>query len=141
MSRNVLLATDLQRRTDRAMDRAVALAQEWNVGLVIAHAIEGSPDGWPRARPTDPRGAAKQRIRDDLRDPLPQRLDLVVERGDAVRLILDTIKQRDCGLVVTGVARDSGFGRVSAGETVDALARVSPVPVSQRAAEYRAARL
>jgi nucleotide-binding universal stress UspA family protein len=129
MSRNVLLATDLQRRTDRAMDRAVALAQEWSVGLVIAHAIEGSPDGWPRARPTDPRGAAKQRIRDDLRDPLPQRLDLVVERGDAVRLILDTIKQRDCGLVVTGVARDSGFGRVSAGETVDALARVSPVPV------------
>jgi nucleotide-binding universal stress UspA family protein len=127
--RNVLLATDLERRTDRAMDRAAALADEWNVKLVIAHAIEGSPDVWPRMRPSDLRAAAKQRIRHDLRDPAPRGLELVVERGDAVRLILDTIQQHDCGLVVTGVARESGFGRVSAGQTVDALARLSPVPV------------
>jgi nucleotide-binding universal stress UspA family protein len=127
--RNVLLATDIDRRTDRAMDRAAALADEWNVGLVIAHALEGSQDVWPHMRPSDLRAAAKQRIRHDLRDPAPRRLELVVERGDAVRLVLDTIKQHDCGLVVTGVARDSGFGRVSAGQTVDALARLSPVPV------------
>lgn len=129
MPRNVLLATDLDRRTDRAMDRSVALASEWDVGLVIVHAIEGSPDTWPRARGTDPRAAARQRIRDDLREPIPERLELVVQRADAISLIMDTIKERDCGLVVTGVAREAGFGRVSAGQTVDALARLSPVPV------------
>lgn len=111
------------------MDRAVALASEWHAPLVIAHAIESTPESWPPMRERDPRAAAIQRIRDDLREPIPGDLELVVERGDAVKLILDTIKRHDCRLVVTGVARDPGFGRTSAGATVDALARLSPVPV------------
>jgi nucleotide-binding universal stress UspA family protein len=127
--RNVLLATDLDRRTDRAMDRAAALATAWSTRLVIAHAIERSPEGWPRARPKDPRAAATQRIRDDLPSSVPTEIEIVVERADAVKLILETITRLDCQLVVTGVARDSGFGRASAGATVDALARLSPVPV------------
>ena len=127
--RNVLLATDLDLRTDRARDRAAALATEWSTRLVVAHAIEESPEGWARVRPKDPRTAAAQRIRDDLREPVPADLDIVVERADAVRLVLDTIGRHDCELVVTGVARDSGFGRVSAGATVDALARMAPAPV------------
>jgi nucleotide-binding universal stress UspA family protein len=127
--RNILLATDLDRRTDRAMDRAAALATEWSTRLVVAHAIEGSPENWLRARPKDPRAAATQRIRDDLPRSVPTDLEIIVERADAVRLILETVTRRDCQLVVTGVARDSGFGRASAGATVDALARLSPVPV------------
>jgi len=130
LPRSILLATDLDRRTDRAMDRAAALASEWKAPLVIAHAIEpGIPRGWPGAQSSDPRAAATQRIREDLREPVPADLSLVVERGDAVKLVLETITQRDCQLVVTGVARDTGFGRISAGATVDALARLSPVPV------------
>jgi nucleotide-binding universal stress UspA family protein len=127
--RNVLLATDLDLRTDRAMDRAAALAMEWNTRLVIAHAIEETPERWARAHTRDPRAAATLRIREDLREPVPADLEIVVERADAVRLILDTIKRLDCQLVVTGVGRDTGFGRVSAGATVDALARLSPVPL------------
>ena len=129
MARSVLLATELDRRTDRAMDRAVALASEWQARLVIAHAIEGSLEDWPRSRSKDPRAAAADRIRRDLREPVPDELELVIERGDAVKLILDTIKRHHCPLVVTGVARVSPFGFASAGATVDALARLSPVPV------------
>jgi nucleotide-binding universal stress UspA family protein len=124
-----LLATDLDRRTDRALDRAVALASEWKAPLVIAHAIERDPEGWPLTRQKDPRAAATQRIREDLREPVPDDLELVVERGDPVKLILETSTRYDSRLVVTGVARDFGFGRSSAGATVDALARLSPVPV------------
>jgi nucleotide-binding universal stress UspA family protein len=127
--KNVLLATDLDRRTDRAMDRAAALATEWGSRLVIAHAIEGTPGGWPRTRPKDLRAAAIRRIREDLREPVPTDLELVVERGDAVKVVLETIARFRCALVVTGVARASGFTRASAGATVDALARLSPVPV------------
>lgn len=127
--RTVLLATDIDHRTDRAMDRAAALATEWSARLVIAHAIEEGPERWARTRSRDPHNAAVDRIREDLREPVPTNLEIVVERADAVRLLLDTIKRLDCQLVVTGVARDSGFGRVSAGATVDALARLSPVPL------------
>ncbi len=125
----ILLATDLDRRTDRAMDRATSLASEWNASLVIAHAIESSPEGWSAVRPADMRAAAIRKIREDLRPPAPTDLDLVVERGDAVDLVLETAKRLDAQLVVTGVARESSFGRTSAGSTVDALARLSPVPV------------
>lgn len=128
-TQSVLLASDLDRRTDRAMDRAAALASEWNAPLVIVHAIEGSPEVWPPTRQREPRAAAMQRIREDLREPLPAKLELVVERGDAVKLVLEAIPRHGCRVVVTGVARDSGFGRASAGATVDALARLSPVPV------------
>jgi nucleotide-binding universal stress UspA family protein len=44
-------------------------------------------------------------------------------------MLLETAQRREIGLVVTGVARESAFGRTSAGSTVDALARLSPVPV------------
>ncbi len=111
------------------MDRAVALAAEWSAPLVIAHAIERSPEGWPLTREVDPRTAAIRRIREDLRAPAPADLELVVERGDAVKLVLDTAAQRDCGIVVTGIARDAGPGRSAPGATVDALARLSPIPV------------
>ena len=111
------------------MDRAAALAREWSAPLVVTHAIERAPEGWPLTRPIDPRVAAMQRIREDLREPAPVDLDLVVERGDAAKLILDTVTQRECDLVVTGMARDAGPGRSSPGTTVDALARLSPVPV------------
>lgn len=129
MGRPILLATDLDRRTDRAMDRASSLASEWQSPLVVAHAIEGSPEGWTRPRPSEVRAAAIQRIRDDLRQPLPADLQLVVEQGDAVKVVLDATKRVDAQLVVTGVARESAFGRTSAGATVDALARLSSVPV------------
>jgi nucleotide-binding universal stress UspA family protein len=128
-TQSVLLASDLDRRTDRAMDRAAALASEWNAPLVVVHAIEGSPEVWPLTRQKEPRAAAMQRLREDLREPVPARVELVVEHGDAVKLVLDTIPRHGCRVVVTGVARDSGFGRASAGATVDALARLSPVPV------------
>lgn len=126
---NVLLATDLDCRTDRALDRAAALASEWGTRLVIVHAIEDTPEPIGRPRPTDPRAVAMQRIRADLREPNDLDIELVVEHGDAARLTLDTVERLGCELVVTGVARNAPLGRVSAGATVDALARRSPVPL------------
>lgn len=128
-TQSVLLASDLDRRTDRAMDRAAALANEWSAPLVIVHAIEGSAEVWPLTRQRDPVATAARRIREDLREPIPEKLEIVVEYSDAVKLVLETIPRHGCRLVVTGVARDSGFGRASAGATVDALARLSPTPV------------
>lgn len=127
--KNVLLATDLDVRTDRAMDRAAALALEWRTQLVIVHAIETSPEESSRTRTNDPRAAAIQRIRADLREPQALDLELVVEHGDSARLTLDAVARHGCELVVTGVSRDVALGRVSAGATVDALARRSPVPL------------
>jgi hypothetical protein len=38
--KKILLATDLSCRCDRAMDRAVALATEWQAQLVVLHVLQ-----------------------------------------------------------------------------------------------------
>lgn len=59
----VLVATDLCARTDRAVDWATQLAREWDVRLMVLHAIE--PDSRLYARPK----LANEAMREVLPDP------------------------------------------------------------------------
>jgi nucleotide-binding universal stress UspA family protein len=40
----LLLATDLSARCDRALERAVSLASQWQAQLTVLHAFEEAPD-------------------------------------------------------------------------------------------------
>ena len=40
--RNIMLATDLTPASDRAFDRAVQLATEWDAALTVCHVVEAS---------------------------------------------------------------------------------------------------
>ncbi len=42
--RKILLATDLSARSDRAMDRASALMQQFNAELVVVHVLEATEE-------------------------------------------------------------------------------------------------
>lgn len=73
--RTILLATDLSARSDRALDRAVQLARQWNSKLLIVHALEKPPAGAPGwtqfeetpswRRPADPVQMVVEQIRRD----------------------------------------------------------------------------
>jgi hypothetical protein len=39
--KTIILATDLSSRRDRALDRAIQLANSWGAELLIVHALEG----------------------------------------------------------------------------------------------------
>jgi nucleotide-binding universal stress UspA family protein len=135
---NVLLATDLSSRSDRALDRAGQLASEWNARLHVVHALVQNtnsvaaglaPDAcW--TEPGDPREQAERRLRNDL-GPLMEKLQpsIHIEQGTPGQAILDIAGKQDCGLIVTGVARDETLGRMLLGDTVDFLARKASVPV------------
>lgn len=130
--KTILLATDLSPRCDRALDRATSLAAVWGARLIVLHVLQNPPpvtdvSSW--RRPPDPRQAAWQRVRRDLRDPEGIEIDVVVERGDPASLIPQLADSLGCGLVVTGMARDETLGRVLLGTTVEALARRTEVPV------------
>jgi nucleotide-binding universal stress UspA family protein len=131
----ILLATDLSARCDRALDRAALLAAEWHAQLVIVHALEdatGVPDGtellpsWRRL--PDPQRIAEGRIRAELREICPG-ATLVIERGDAVDVILEAAETHACGLILTGVARNEPLGRLVLGSTVNRLVRRAQIPV------------
>jgi nucleotide-binding universal stress UspA family protein len=130
--KKILLATDLSCRCDRALDRAVALATEWQAQLVVLHVLqEPAPvtdlPSW--RRPPDPRQVAWQRVRNDLHGAQGVDIEVMLEQGEPAACILDVINRLGCELVVTGVARDETLGRLLLGTTVEQLTRAAQVPV------------
>ncbi|NLA68175.1 MAG: universal stress protein [Gammaproteobacteria bacterium] len=135
--RALLLATDLDGRCDRALDRAVALARRWQARLVVLTVIE--PPAMPPPRPGDPPRPAQAspaalraaaRLRSEA-GPAVSWLDFerIVREGDVGRSIDAVAAETGCSLVVTGVARDALFGRHLLGSTVSWLARHGSLPL------------
>lgn len=135
--RKILLATDLEARSDRALDRAIQLARQWNAELVVVHALESHAlearapwyedlPSW--RRPPDPAIAVEKQIRQDIREPVSD-LRIVVKPGEAADVILEIAAQERCDLIVLGVAHDRGFGWTHLGRTVEYLVRRAPVSV------------
>ena len=135
--RSILLATDLGARSDRALDRAVQLAKDWQSRLVVATVIEAGagridlmalrdPPDWYRGE--DPEQVAERQL---LEAMSAQGVDAEfrVERGPPGDRLLEVAEAEGCDLVVAGVARHESLGRAVLGSTVDRLARRSPVPV------------
>lgn len=134
--RTILLATDLSARCDRATDRAVALAGEWQAMLVVLHVLEDAGSGglhdfgpvpsW--RRPPDPAAVAREHLLADL-GPAVAYARIRIRKGATIDTILATAESEGCDLIVTGVAQDEEFGRFRLGKTVDRLLRRSRVPL------------
>jgi len=127
----ILLATDLSPRCDRATDRALMLAREWNATLDVLH-VMGTvpvPAEFPWRQPETPLEAAERRVRRDLVGAEGLDVNIVITRGDPAPVILEEAKLRDTDLIVTGIARYETLGRALLGTTVDKLLRKTPVPV------------
>ena len=134
--RAILLATDLDGRCDRALDRAVALAREWRARLVVLTVVEPAVAPPPRVGTPAPLRAsqaalrAAARLRRDV-GPAASGLDfeLLVREGEVGSNIETVAADAGCSLIVTGVAHDAFFGRHLLGSTVIWLARQGRLPL------------
>jgi len=135
--RKILLATDLSCRCDRALDRAVSLARQWDARLLVVHVLESSGNrlesrrlrdlpSW--RRPPDRVRLVEEQIRRDMREEL-ENVAVRVEEGDPAIVVDEVARAEQCDVIVTGVARDETLGRFFLGSTVDQLLRRSPIPV------------
>lgn len=136
--RHILLATDLSSRSDRALDRAVQLAREWNARLVALTVVEPEPAEAPTsvlaratglAGGTARRALAERRLRADIAGEGDLPLVPRVEQGPVTDTVLTIAGAEGSEMIVTGVARNEALSRVVLGSAVDALARRSPVPL------------
>lgn len=141
--RRILLATDLSARGDRALERAVSVAQRHDAPLILVHAFEELDDasltygrrGMPSwHRPPDAEALVKQRIRQGLRADLGEAIEKTViriEEGDPAEVIERVATSEQVDLVVTGIAREGLFASrpVVLGRTVEQLLRRLPVPL------------
>ena len=134
--RKILLATDLGARSDRALDRAVQLARQWNASLVVVHAMEKPairPPWWSHLeetpswrRPPDPAREIEELIRRDAQQDIGA-FDVRVSAGDPADVVMEVAEKEQADLIVLGTARNETLGRMMLGNTIEQLVRKSPV--------------
>jgi nucleotide-binding universal stress UspA family protein len=141
--RNVLLATDLSARGDRALGRAIAIAADRQAHLTVLHAFEELDEAnltygrhiapsW-RA-PPDAVEIAKLRIREGLHAEVGDAVEqatILIEEGEPAEVIERVCASQGVDLIVTGIAREGLFASrpVILGRTVERLLRRVPVPI------------
>ncbi|WP_185984806.1 universal stress protein [Aureimonas mangrovi] len=141
MMRHILLATDLTARSDRAVDRAVRLAHSTGAQLTVVHAVEDQKGireevnipSWRSQKPGWQRldrliEAAGSEIRAQI-GALDHAAEVIVREGSAPDLVTRQMQERRFDLLVTGVARDTGQGRVVLGSTVERSIKSGLAPV------------
>lgn len=132
--KQILLATDLSARCDRALDRAIQLARQWGAELTILHAVEPLTSS-ELMRDLPSLGRADDRIeraRHEILDGMPTKdiqFSIAVEEGEPAALVLRAAERRRVDLIVVGTARYEPWGRMMMGSTVDTLARRASVPI------------
>jgi len=126
---NILLATDLSCHSDRALDRAILLARQWHARLVAVTVVDPERNGLAQRRQLEAdQREAERRVRSDAAcDDVT--IDVRVESGDLVSCLLAVAAQERCQMIVIGVARREGMGRMILGSTGEALVGRSPLPV------------
>jgi nucleotide-binding universal stress UspA family protein len=129
---HILLATDFSARCDRALDRAVQLAVEWNASLTAVNALSDM-DLTDDISLRDAYRTAAMRNADLLREELAciegLRSSVIVEEGAVEAVVLARAAKERADLIVAGIARTGPMAQVLIGGTVIALARTSPVPL------------
>jgi nucleotide-binding universal stress UspA family protein len=132
--RKLLLATDLSSRGDRAFDRAVHLAREWNAELHVMHAVEAGPAPVPAGvdaeaylrRHPDREAEALRRL-EELVAHSGAHAGIHVEHAAPAHAILAVAEREACDLIVLGEGRERLVGPLES--TIEHVVRRSPASV------------
>jgi len=122
MGRKIVVGTDFRAEADRAIDRALKLAEQWDAEVVLVHALD------PALGEPPPRGELDRRMRAVLPDTdrdITFRYPL--ERADYA--IASVAEEMGASLIVLGVARFNSMKDYLLGTAVDYVIRHSPIPV------------
>jgi nucleotide-binding universal stress UspA family protein len=130
--RHVTLATDLAARTDRAFDRALAMARRWNARLLIVHAVEdrGARSVEPTwRRSADPVETARRKLLFEYGGWEDVDTSFDVRAGTPRDVVLEAAAREDTDLIITGIAREDVYGSDNLGALVPELAKHAQAPV------------
>jgi nucleotide-binding universal stress UspA family protein len=126
--KNILVATDLTPRSDRALSRALRLARQ-GARLRVLHVVdEDLPDdaaAFLKAR-------AEKAIAEQVAALAPAGTaapECMVTLGRGYRTILEAADEIDADLIVAGIHRDESIGSYFLGTTVERVLRVGRRPV------------
>lgn len=128
----ILVGTDLSCRCDRALERAIGLANEWGARLIAATIVEPEPEHMlepkGRKRPLTPVERARRTLEAHLATSGASAEILVATGDPAAELQAIAAKER-CDLMVVGVGRNDMLGGLLLGGTAKRLIRNLSIPM------------
>ena len=125
----ILVASDLSVRSDRAIARAAALAREHQAKLTFIHVVD---DAMPLDTAEMVRAAAVETLRGQLRVCCPEEeADHAIEAviGDPVKEVIALASTINAGLLVLGLHRERHYLDLIRQTTMERLIRASTTPV------------
>jgi nucleotide-binding universal stress UspA family protein len=142
--KTIVVATDLEGRSEAALEYARKLASAYGARIILAH---GS-DPLEYAVVNEVPGQVWQRLSAQARAALDEMAaELIQEgihshseirQGTVVDMLVDVARQYEAGLIVVGTKGRQGAGPVAVGAIAEELVRKSPCPVLAVAADWNA---
>ena len=131
MPRHILFATDFTARCDRALDRAVQLAVQWNARLTVVHAVEQNAIAVDGGGIEIPALIAWEvcRLREELSTVDGLIAEVVIRLGAPEDVVNKILATDPVSIIVAGISRNDSLGRTILGTTTGALIKTSGIPV------------
>jgi nucleotide-binding universal stress UspA family protein len=142
--KTIVVATDLDGRSEAALEYVRKLATSYGARIVLAHGIDpveyAAVDAVPGRVLNDlteaARAALEKMTSDLLREGIHSHSE--IRQGAVAQMLLDVAKQYGAGLIVIGTKGMKGAGRIAVGAIAEQLVRLSPCPVLAVAADWNA---
>lgn len=127
--KNILMATDLSARSDRALARALGLARDRGCALTVVHVVdEDLPASLADAQADAARASIRGHI-DGLAGGAGADVAVKIVFGRPYVSILEISEDSDADLIVLGQHREDAFKDMFRGTTVERVIRAGNVPV------------
>lgn len=125
--KRILVATDLSARSDRAVLRAIKLAEKLQAKLTVINIID---DQIPRGLIDSSKDIAQDEIKNCLKDYNSQvEIDIKIVEGNAYEQILKASYEEDVDLLVVGIHRHVDSDEPVIGRVIQRLVNFSHKPI------------
>jgi nucleotide-binding universal stress UspA family protein len=142
--KTIVVATDLDGRSEAALEYARKLATSYGARIVLAHgldpldyaAVDSVPGGVLKTLPEEARAILDQMAADLIREGIHSHSE--IRQGAVAQMLVDVARQYEAGLIVIGTEGKRGAGPVVVGTVAEQLVRLAPCPVLAVAADWNA---
>lgn len=142
--KTIVVATDLEGRSEAALEYARKLAAAYGARIVLAHgldpleyaAVDTVPTRVYRTLSEQARATLDLMVEDLVREGIHSHSE--VRQGAVVEMLLEVAEQYEAGLIVVGTRGSYGAGPVAVGAIVEQLVRRATCPVLAVAADWNA---
>jgi nucleotide-binding universal stress UspA family protein len=142
--KTIVVATDLDGRSEAALEYARKIAAGYGARIVLAHGLDpldyasatAVPGRVLKTLPEQARVVLDEMAAELLRDGIPSHSE--IRQGTVVQMLVDVVRQYEAGLIVIGTKGRQGVGPIIVGAVAEQLVRLAPCPVLAVAADYNA---